>query len=529
MFPTADDTEINLNALKNQDPFAKKIIDSALKVAVYKFLSKKNEWQKLNVEGSLFVFERMFEPMHSLAVMNTLALDLFIHPLTHDLEFQDRNPFLLYKSNNDIYGIWFIDTNDCERIKNVIENLTEKAKERRLSKKTSKSSLFDLTTITINEGNENTVNINNNNNNNIQIESSITATTTTVTMPSQQQQQTKLTSSDSIDIMQMLAKAQNSYVQSKTSDITDQPKPIGYHLNSNTCLKPEAIRIQPTSPKSSQQQEQQSTKSQPINPIIQRLLSYDPINTTTITPSASTSTLAQDNSFNIENNNELLSLEIKRKLNIIKLPSDDATTTTPHQKSINNIFSPSNSTKHLMTVKDFEANILRTESNDQPPSVNKHQMFYLEQSTTTHRPTKLQLFNENSNVSSKLKHMSSSNSESSHENVVSPTLPLLLTPAAFESQIKTQLLNYTSNNQTTTASALIATPNSNDLNSIKTQLISSNEYNNEIIIDKNKHFLTKTQLQQTLIHLLKTDDQFLNTIHEAYLHNNSNNKNYLFK
>jgi hypothetical protein len=44
MFPTADDTEINLNALKNQDPFAKKIIDSALKVAVYKFLSKKNEW-----------------------------------------------------------------------------------------------------------------------------------------------------------------------------------------------------------------------------------------------------------------------------------------------------------------------------------------------------------------------------------------------------------------------------------------------------------------------------------------------------
>jgi hypothetical protein len=40
----AEDTEINLNALKNQDPFAKKICDSALKVAVYKFLSKKNEW-----------------------------------------------------------------------------------------------------------------------------------------------------------------------------------------------------------------------------------------------------------------------------------------------------------------------------------------------------------------------------------------------------------------------------------------------------------------------------------------------------
>jgi hypothetical protein len=184
------------------------------------------------------------------------------------------------------------------------KSLTEKAKERRLNKKSSKSSLFDLTTSTINKGN------------NIQIESS----KTTVTIPIQQQLKVTASSSSdsSIDTMQMLAKAQNSYVQSKTTDLTDQPKPIGYHLNSNTCLKPEAIRIQPTSPKSSQQQQQEPIKT--INPIIQRLLSYDPINTastTTITPSASTSTLAHDSSFNIENNNELLSLDVKRKLNII--------------------------------------------------------------------------------------------------------------------------------------------------------------------------------------------------------------------
>ena len=44
MLSGADDTEINLNALKNKDPFVKKILDSALKVAVYKFLSNKNEW-----------------------------------------------------------------------------------------------------------------------------------------------------------------------------------------------------------------------------------------------------------------------------------------------------------------------------------------------------------------------------------------------------------------------------------------------------------------------------------------------------
>ena len=62
----------------------------------------------------------MVEPLHSFVVMNTLALNLFLQPITSDLEFQDRNPFLLYKSNNDIYGIWFIDKEDCDRIKSLI-------------------------------------------------------------------------------------------------------------------------------------------------------------------------------------------------------------------------------------------------------------------------------------------------------------------------------------------------------------------------------------------------------------------------
>ena len=39
-----EDKKINLNALKNQDPFAKNILDTAFRVAVYKFVSKKNEW-----------------------------------------------------------------------------------------------------------------------------------------------------------------------------------------------------------------------------------------------------------------------------------------------------------------------------------------------------------------------------------------------------------------------------------------------------------------------------------------------------
>ena len=46
---TTEDKVINLNALKNQDPFATKILDTALRVAVYKFLSKQNEWVLLDI------------------------------------------------------------------------------------------------------------------------------------------------------------------------------------------------------------------------------------------------------------------------------------------------------------------------------------------------------------------------------------------------------------------------------------------------------------------------------------------------
>lgn len=103
-----DDMRIHLNALKNHDPFVNNILAQAQRVAVYKFLSKKNEWKKLDVEGSLFLFERIVEPMHSFVVMNTLALNLFLQPITCDLEFQDRNPFLLYKSNSGNFFLTLI-------------------------------------------------------------------------------------------------------------------------------------------------------------------------------------------------------------------------------------------------------------------------------------------------------------------------------------------------------------------------------------------------------------------------------------
>ena len=275
---SSDDKKINLSALKNQDPFATNIIDTALRVAVYKFVSKKNEWKKLDVEGSLFIFERIVEPLHSFVVMNTLALNLFLQPITADLEFQDRNPFLLYKSNNDIFGIWFIDKEDCERIKNLIISLTENATERKNQREKSKqtqipasSSLFTvssaasepsslITPISFLSASSSFTNqlfpLTNNN---------ATAAANVNSLSSSNENSSSTENKTGLDIMQMLNKAQQQYNQNKTTSLeptshstpggllNDEPKPITqWFLNSNKLVKPEPQR---------KEQQQQSAAS----------------------------------------------------------------------------------------------------------------------------------------------------------------------------------------------------------------------------------------------------------------------------
>lgn len=54
--------QINLQALKNRDPYITKIIDQAQRVCVYKFLAEKRQWEKRDLEGTLFVYERFSTP-----------------------------------------------------------------------------------------------------------------------------------------------------------------------------------------------------------------------------------------------------------------------------------------------------------------------------------------------------------------------------------------------------------------------------------------------------------------------------------
>ena len=64
-------------------------------VALYKY--EKTEWEKTNIEGTLFVYERKCEPTYGFLILNRLSATNLVQPVTKDIDLQDKSPFLLYK------------------------------------------------------------------------------------------------------------------------------------------------------------------------------------------------------------------------------------------------------------------------------------------------------------------------------------------------------------------------------------------------------------------------------------------------
>ncbi|XP_036037629.1 mRNA-decapping enzyme 1B isoform X2 [Onychomys torridus] len=65
-------------------------------------------------------------PKHGFTIMNRLSMENRTEPITKDLDFQLQDPFLLYRNATlSIYGIWFYDKEECQRIAKLMKNLTQ--------------------------------------------------------------------------------------------------------------------------------------------------------------------------------------------------------------------------------------------------------------------------------------------------------------------------------------------------------------------------------------------------------------------
>ncbi|CAL8323772.1 unnamed protein product [Merluccius merluccius] len=126
---------MSLAALQRQDPYIKNLLDVTGQVALYNFNSKANEWEKTEIEGTLFVYSRSASPRHGFTIMNRLSTENLVEPINKDLEFQLQDPFLLYRNANlGIYSIWFYDKNDCQRIARLMVKIVKQEADHAQSK-----------------------------------------------------------------------------------------------------------------------------------------------------------------------------------------------------------------------------------------------------------------------------------------------------------------------------------------------------------------------------------------------------------
>nr|CAG4642856.1 EOG090X0FII [Evadne anonyx] len=147
------DTRVNLAALKRVDPYAVEIVETGTQVAIYKFNSKTNEWEKTDIEGTLFLYTRSGDPKHGFVVMNRLSTENLVEPITKDLEIQLQTPFLLYKNAKrlvpvEINGVWFYEESECTRIAKKLELLVKEESTRQRSKVQEKSDVDILSLLT---------------------------------------------------------------------------------------------------------------------------------------------------------------------------------------------------------------------------------------------------------------------------------------------------------------------------------------------------------------------------------------------
>jgi mRNA-decapping enzyme 1B len=120
------ESTMNISALKLVDPYVKSIMETAAHVALYSFNAESYEWEKLNVEGALFICIRCGEPKHNIMILNRLNTYNLIEPIVDGLELQQQDPFLLYRNvQGHINGIWFYEKEECVRIAGILSKLVK--------------------------------------------------------------------------------------------------------------------------------------------------------------------------------------------------------------------------------------------------------------------------------------------------------------------------------------------------------------------------------------------------------------------
>lgn len=120
--------ELETIALRKFDQNAAEIIDSAPLAAAYLFDKDQLKWEKLNCEGILFLYKKLYEPHYNLFLLNRQSNLHLYQPVSRNLKLQVEDSYLLFRNDDStIFGLWIYDKQIFARIsdemKKVIYNI----------------------------------------------------------------------------------------------------------------------------------------------------------------------------------------------------------------------------------------------------------------------------------------------------------------------------------------------------------------------------------------------------------------------
>ncbi|EEH54345.1 uncharacterized protein MICPUCDRAFT_35318 [Micromonas pusilla CCMP1545] len=114
----------NLKVLQKDDPDVEEILGSASHVTLYGFDLDAKAWSRKNVEGTLFVVRRRAVPSFQFVVLNRLSTENCRENLLGEFEFELSPPYLLYRSESEVNGIWFYRQEECDAMSALFDQIT---------------------------------------------------------------------------------------------------------------------------------------------------------------------------------------------------------------------------------------------------------------------------------------------------------------------------------------------------------------------------------------------------------------------
>lgn len=113
--PTRTNAQLNLSVLTRHEPLTTSILFIAPYAVVYTFSSTSEQWEKRDIEGTLFVCQLASHPAggdrFSVIILNRRRLDNFKLELLESAQVEDTEQFIILQDRDEqgnvrVYGLW---------------------------------------------------------------------------------------------------------------------------------------------------------------------------------------------------------------------------------------------------------------------------------------------------------------------------------------------------------------------------------------------------------------------------------------